>query len=490
MKKSAILLAALIAGWLLLPGMARSQPLQGEKPPMHTASDEDAAASPDPLFDGFGDDSDTAAPADALLEGFEETSADDGGRVLPQPQAARVRLEGALTFTGIYNFSADARDPWQGWSLLRPELMLVLNHKFSDQWRLEAGGRAFYDTVYGLRDRDRYTDQVLDEYERELELQEVFIQGRITRQLDVKAGRQIVVWGTLDNLRVADVLNPLDMRVPGLTDVEDLRLPVTMLKLDYYWGPFDISAICIPELRFAKQPVFGSDFYAAPSPPPPWTDPEEGFEQMQYAAAITGVFSGWDIGFYGAQIYPGQATVQPLAASNISARILRRERIHLLAAAANFVYGNWLFKSEIAWREGLQYTHAPGIDFNRIDAGAGVEYSGFDEMNLSIEVANRYTPDYEPQLSAAPDGLEENMFQWALRLSKDFFNETLTLTLLASGVGAFGDKGALQRLDVAYDISDALVLRGGVVLYQSGDNILFENIGANDRVFAELKYSF
>ena len=37
----------------------------------------------------------------------------------------------------------------------------------------------------------------------------------------------------LDNLRVTDVLNPMDLRVPGLTDIDDLRLPVTMIKLDY-----------------------------------------------------------------------------------------------------------------------------------------------------------------------------------------------------------------------------------------------------------------
>ena len=69
-------------------------------------------------------------------------------------------------------------------------------------------------------------------------------------------------------------------------------------------------------------------------------------------------------------------------------------------------------------------------------------------------------------------------------------NDTLTLTLLASTFGIKADDGAFQRLEAEYDISDAVSIRGGVVFYQSGDKGLYQDVDANDRLFAVLKYSF
>jgi len=101
--------------------------------------------------------------------------------------------------------------------MLRPELELTLKKKFSDSWQGQISAWGYYDLVYSLQGRDNYTSEVLDSYEKELQLRDTFIQGSLTEKLDTKIGRQIVVWGALDNLRVTDVLNPLDLRVLGLT---------------------------------------------------------------------------------------------------------------------------------------------------------------------------------------------------------------------------------------------------------------------------------
>jgi hypothetical protein len=43
---------------------------------------------------------------------------------------------------------------------------------------------------------------------------------------------------------------------------------------------------------------------------------------------------------------------------------------------------------------------------------------------------------------------------------------------------------------VAYDINDNLNITGGMALYQDGDYEGLENIGDNDRVSLDMKYSF
>ncbi len=46
-----------------------------------------------------------------------------------------------------------------------------------------------------------------------------------------------------------------------MTDINDLRLPVTMSKMDYYKKDLTVSSYLIHEHRGNRLPVYGSDFY-------------------------------------------------------------------------------------------------------------------------------------------------------------------------------------------------------------------------------------
>lgn len=447
------------------------------------------------LIQGFeddaADDSKTPLAEDDLLQGFEDEPDEPAiPKAKVSDQESSWRLDGELVFTSVYNISENAKDPWKGFTMLRPEMELTLKNRFSDKWQGQIGARGFYDLIYGLRGRDKYTAEVLDDYESELELKDTFIQGSLSERMDVKLGRQIVVWGTLDNLRVNDVLNPLDLRLPGLIDIDDLRLPVTMGKLDYYFGNWNLAAMAIPEVRFSKRPVFGSDFYPFKTPAPPEEIPDDGLDNLQYGAALTGVFSGWDLGFYGARIYADQPYGEVVYSGSPGQMVQKHARIMMLGSAANLALGNWLLKAEAAWLDGLRYTLAPGVEYDRFDLGLGVEYSGFSETTISVEAANRHILDFDAQLEQPPEYNRENQFQWRFRITRDFINDTLTLNLLA---GSFGEKvqdGTFERLDARYDITDAVSIRGGVILYQIGDTGRYQNIDNTDRLFLEFKYSF
>lgn len=463
------------------------QGFEEEEKPSHELED---------LMKGFEDESvedqkSDPSQNDEFMEGFDEdTESTTADKETTKDKPSTWSLDGDFTFSSTYNFSPDAISPWRGLSMLRSELELELKKKFSDNWQGQISVRGFYDLVYVLRGKENYTRQVLDDLEKELELEDTFIQGSLTASLDTKIGRQVVAWGTLDNLRVTDVLNPLDLRVPGLTDIDDLRLPVTMIKLDYYFGNWDLGGMVIPEIRFSKLPVFGSDFYPLSEPRPPEDTPEDGFRNPEYAGALTGTFSGWDIGFYLSSIYDDQSYGQVVTPGPPPQLVLKHARITILGTAFNIALGNWLFKAEAAWLDDLQYTSTPGVEYSRFDLGGGIEYSGFTETTISLEAANRHILDYSELLILPPTELRENEFQWALRIMRDFMNDTLTLSLLASTFGVKADDGAFERIDAVYDITDALSVRGGVVFYQSGEKGLYKNIGANDRLFFEMKYSF
>jgi hypothetical protein len=161
----------------------------------------------------------------------------------------------------------------------------------------------------------------------------------------------------------------------------------------------------------------------------------------------------------------------------------------MLGTASNLAVGNWLLKAEAAWMDGLKYTNTPGVTYSRLDLGAGLEYTGFHETTISLEAANRHIFEYDDVLKLPPDEIDENEFQWALRVMQDYLNDTLTFSLLVSTFGIKADDGAFERLDAEYDITDAVSVRGGVVFYQSGEKGIFKGISANDRLFFEVKYS-
>lgn len=405
------------------------------------------------------------------------------------------KIGGHLKIGSGYNYAQDAPQPgqtdWRGFSSLKSEVMLELDLKLSDSWKAFVSGSDSHDFIYRIHGRDHYTPEVLDDYESEVDLRKAYLQGKILKNLDIKAGRQIVVWGKSDNIRVTDVLNPLEMREPGLTDLEDIRLPVAMTKLDFYYGKWGVSGIAVHEHRYNNNPVFGSDFYPYPTPPLDEQKPSASLDNTEYALAVNGIFSGWDISFYYADIYDDEAHLELLPNP-----ALHHERVYMLGSAVNIARGNWLYKAEGAYFDGIRISDMMiGMmpifntrEYSRIDFLAGVEYSGFTDTTVSVEAVNRYFTDFDRNLALS--GEEENRFQGAVRISRDFLNETLNLTFLALWYGLDGDDGLLFRVTGEYDLTDDIEMICGIVDYNTGDLVEFSRIGNNDRIYANVKYSF
>jgi hypothetical protein len=280
------------------------------------------------------------------------------------------------------------------------------------------------------------------------------------------------------------------MREPGLTDIEDLRLPVAMSRLDYYVGDWSLTGIAIHEIRFNKSPEYGNDFYPGSQPPPHEYKPDSCCKNTEYAAAINGIFSGWDISFYWADYYNDIPHTQLLSLGPPPQIELKHARLKMIGAAFNAAFGNWLLKTEAAYIDGFEFFNAPNKEHSRTDLLAGIEYSGFKDTTVSIEAVNRHINDFDDVIKLSPDEAQEDEFQWVFRLTRKFLNDTLTLTLLASTYDGTGQDGAFQRFSAEYDVTDSIEIAGGIVLYQSGDLARFRNIGDNDRLFCEIKYSF
>lgn len=422
---------------------------------------------------------------DVILDGFEEETISLGDLSESSKKIIPEYLSGHIKLSSSYAFSHDKPEKdnpdHRGISKFTPEILLEYEKSFSNALKLFTSGKAYYDFAYAFKGRGDYPGKLLDEYEADIELKDTYLEFSPVENLDIRIGKQIAVWGKSDNLRITDVINPMDNREVGITDIEDLRLPQAMTKIDYMKDRWIITGLVIHQVELNKNPVYGSDFYGSLSDLNV-EEMESDLSNTQFGLAFQGFFTGWDLSFYFADIYSREGY---FSANDLQ---VEHSRIKMAGTAFAGAFGDYLLKAEAAFIHGLEYTSTE--EKARLDLMAGFEYMGVTDTTISFEIVNRHIFDFEEIMENMPDDQKENRLETALRFDRDFFNETLKFTGLVIIYGEFGEEGAISRGSLEYDIDDSLSIKSGVVFYESGDLKKMENIGKNDRLFCELKYAF
>lgn len=457
-------------------------------------------------IDGFDDldgfDMQETSQEGTNLDGFALDEIIESEVIAVEQTLPDFSFSGNIALKTAYGYQEHSVDgvEYSGFNQAQRALFLQMDYKINSDWKIRISGDGFFDVVYDLQDKN-YNQTTLDAYQMQLRFDDTYIQGRLSKDIDIKVGRQIVVWGKSDSIRITDVINPLDNRLPGMTDIEDLRLSTSMMKLDYYLGSWNFSAMAIFESRiFLEAAPFGEYFPAdkvfqnAPNPFIPLAQPSSTFDDTQYAFAFNGVFSGWDLSFYGADVLDSRWHIE--GALPNATRVV--SKIQMLGSAFNIVKGSWLFKTELAYINGLKY-NSTQEEKNRFDVLVGLDYMGVKDTVLSLEVANKHLLNYEKQMSGItpgiiPDYIEEDEMQTAIRATRSFSNDTINATALLSMFGHNWQYGGFARVSLEYDVSDSVVASFGVIDYiapaKPEDKPFLDAISNNDRVFADITYSF
>ncbi|MDH5377895.1 MAG: DUF1302 domain-containing protein [Gammaproteobacteria bacterium] len=428
---------------------------------------------------------------DSLMEGFEAPSTEIATDT-STPSSRTFNMGGYVSLSSSYNTQRQAptntiQTDFRGFSRLRLKLLPEFGYVPTNSLRSFVSFSAFHDLIFQLKESSNYQSDYIDSMENEAELREMWILSKLSPALDLKVGRQIVSWGKSDSLRVVDVLNPLDFREPGMVDLEDLRLPVSMIKLDSYFGKWQATFIAIPEYRSDKMPSFGSDYYPASSPSPPENRPTVDLEHPEYAVALSGLFSGFDLSFHYAQTYEDQGHMSGSFPKSIFRAYNKQE---LIGLAQNFSTGSFLIKTELAHITNISFFNTGNRAFSRNDLMIGLDYSGIQDHTISIETVVRKIESYDSILDNAPDFTEEVGGQTAIRVTGKYFRETAEVTALAMLFGQSAEEGGLYRGSVKFIPMDALSITAGAIVYQGGENQFLNALARNDRIFAELRYDY
>ncbi|MGK5093086.1 DUF1302 family protein [Deltaproteobacteria bacterium TL4] len=401
-------------------------------------------------------------------------------------------------------------------SKFRQTVNLTLDYKDNPDLQFKISGNGYHDLAYGINGRDHYTQETLDGLEREYELRDTYLDANLGAGFLVRAGRQIIAWGQSDAAQLNDMANPRDNRELGLVDLEDARIPVASTKLTWTNSVLEINLVGIHEFRANKLAPKGSEFdplvslrasgvEVASAEIPTDTD--------GYLARVLVRYNGGDAALYYSETYSdsfyldfesfspnpsgGQLTLQP-----------KYKKVKSFGISGNQVFGSLLLKGEFAQKQGMAYARTdtksqimalmtqgllPQSGNGQVQTWAekdltqgmlGLEYMGITDLTLSAEGIFEQINDWNDTLSASKNsGMSYSSVNYAA------LNDTLHTRFV--WVHFFDSDGEVYRLNVDYDLIDALNLSAGWVTYNStSTEALIEPFKKNDRLLLAAKYSF
>ena len=161
----------------------------------------------------------------------------------------RAQLDDRLGLGGSYQFYAGLRLAESPDFLTvrnRAEVLLGFDY---DRGRIALRPRLDYDALGERLDGD---------------LREAYIDVFFSR-VDLRLGRQLIVWGKTDGTFVTDLLAPLDLTEFLAQPFDDLRLGVTAANATLYAGDWRVTGVAIPRRPTTRLPERGSPWYPLPS---------------------------------------------------------------------------------------------------------------------------------------------------------------------------------------------------------------------------------
>lgn len=459
---------------------------------------------------------------DDSLEDFEEGEEFEDISIDLSAYQSESQESSFYTFGGFikedlgYSFEHKADDIHL--SKIRTTVNLSADFKLFSDWKSKIVWNGFYDYAYENHGREKFNDQVLETNEAESEIRDLFLDGSITHWMRFKIGRQIIAWGESDMWQINDMANPRDSIELGMVDLEDARIPITATKLSFYLNTWEMNLVAFHENRGNKLPAQGSEFdiYQTLISNGVTIEDEELPSDTEAMIRIFKTFNGGDISFIWSDVYDDTPHLDFEKLTIFGNRPIlvsltpRHKRIQTIGFSGNCVTGSWLFKTELARKSNTAIARSDVMaqvqflaattssvtltkESNAIAAWSekdvsqwmlGFEYNGFDDITISLEAVVDKVEEYESTLTG-----NDISNKVTLNLSHKAFNDLLNTRLVWVRFSENG--GDLGRINIDYDLVDALNVSGGIVVYEAADtSARLYPYRENDRLFAAIKYSF
>ena len=380
-------------------------------------------------------------------------------------------------------------------------------------------GRFRYDAVDNLEHGDSSQPEISPISRRgivgdrvEFELREFYFE-RAINNIYLKFGKQQIVWGNADGLKVLDVVNPQDFREFIYDEWDDSRIPLWTVNTEIPINDWLVQLVWIPDRTYHKIPEPDSTFeFTSPMIVPGTPSginvnldsvrrPQRFFSDSDAGVRLSGFWKGWDLTFNYLYHYDDvpvlfrdvsflqigpKVTVSPRDVSflQIGPKVSvspEYKRTHLAGGTFSNAFGSFVIRGELGYFfdkffvvDNIRDTDGV-VEANEFTYVLGIDWSGISDTFLSFQLFQSWMTDNESGIVRDP--LETRVSIYA---SREFLNNTIHTELiwlqnLNRGDGFFRPK-------ISYELRDNLTLKLGFDLFYGTDNGIFGQFDDNDRV--------
>jgi hypothetical protein len=343
--------------------------------------------------------------------------------------------------------------------------------------------------------------------------------------LDLRLGRQIVVWGRADALNPTSNITPVDLRVRSPLE-DDRRVGNVGARAFLNFQPVRLEGVWMPMYAPSSLPivlpngvVFGPDHFQAPGSLAGGV--EAGRVHLELPAIELSASYLYGYAPLPGLAYFGHYTAQPEPASVEISRVAYNQ--HVVGFDFATTLGDFLgVRGEAAYRKPLHYNHRPYAAKPDVQYVLGVDHT-FDDVSVIAQYIGKYTVKWRPppapgygvdylETHAASPATDEAVAYGAdsqlylhnqqlfaqlarvqhlasLRVEWLLLHQTLSLSAL--GVVNFTTHEWLAFPKVAYQFSDNMTASVGADLFEGPVDTLFGSIKSRlSAAYAELRFAF
>jgi hypothetical protein len=322
-------------------------------------------------------------------------------------------------------------------------------------------------------------------------------------EVDLRIGKQAVVWGKAEGAFITDIVSPQDMRSFILADFTEIRKGIPAVKADWYTGPYTIEGVWIPQF-VPSTPPSADSMWAQPMPsgfgaasidadttfhsvvPEASLENSEAFVKISYFGSA---FNAEIMGGYAWDDLPSIADAD-IDMGDMTVDTVTREHFRhgVLGGSVSTTISSVVLRSEAAVYLDKAFTtltpSGPDIErHHEVHALAGADWSLFD-VALSAQYIVQYVTDYNDSLACA----DELSHTATFRAQHSLFSDDLTVSLF--GYVGFDPYDALLRPSFSYTIEDAVELEGGVELFVGDSSGTFGAYTDNSLAYLSLRWYF
>ncbi|MGP1446875.1 MAG: DUF1302 family protein [Candidatus Limimorpha sp.] len=327
------------------------------------------------------------------------------------------------------------------------------------------------------------------------ELREAYLDHR-GDHWGLRAGRQLVIWGAADGLRITDLVSPLDMTEFLAQDYDDIRMPVNALRLFVFNDKVRVEAIAVPAFEGYVLPVDASNPWSVlptGSPlPVVWNDtgsrPAFHLSNFEYGGRLSVTLPGVDFSLSGLYTWNKMPVIQYAPSPTEITVSPQYYRMGFVGGDISKPLGQFVLRGEAAYNIDKHFSYKPETmrqpqqGFRSLNWLVGVDWYAPSEWMLSAQFSTENIFGYEDCIMQ-----ERNNMLATLNVSKKLFNSTLQLSDFT--YFDVSNKGWFSRFAADYALSDQIHLLAGFDWF-GGDKGIFSVYKNNSEVWIKAKYSF